>query len=220
MTLFDQAIHMNSNMVCAIAIETTGFKPYYHEICEIAVVPLDSFFKPNKKIMPFTMEISPIKQERIDNETMTVSRAKMLHYKAYGENSYEAGSKFLEWFDRIGFLRGKSIIPLCYDWPKIRPFIYDWLGPANADGCFNYRYRDILSTANFLNDYCDWHIDNCPYAKVDLQYICSSCGIPRERPHNPLQDCVVIGKVYNYMLTHSIMRATSRPEPECNTPSE
>jgi hypothetical protein len=205
-TLFDQAIHMNSNMVCAVQIETTGFKPYYHEICEIAIMPLDSFFRPNKKIMPFHFEIAPRHPDRIDKETMTVSDKRMLHYKAYGTDSFKAGDAFGEWFDRIGFLPGKGIIPLAYDWPKIRPFIYNWLGPFNADTSFNYRYRDILSTANFLNDYYDFKINNCPFPKVDFQYICSSVGIPRPKPQEPLTDCKIIGEVYHAMLRDSLLQ--------------
>ena len=45
-------IHLNGNILCAVDVETTGLEVGFHEIWQIAVLPLDSNIKPNKDILP------------------------------------------------------------------------------------------------------------------------------------------------------------------------
>ncbi len=209
---YNQPIHANNNILCAVAIETTGTKPYWNEICEICVMPLKSNYRPLKDVMPFNMMIRPRNTDRIDEETMSVRKDRLLEIMKYGTDSFEAGDMFIEWFDRLKMLPNKNILPVTYNWAFNRPFIYDWLGPLNADYTFNYRYRDILPIANFLNDYQDWRINNCPFPKHHLQYLSSCAGIERTKPHNVMQDCVVIAGIYRAMLSDSIVTVAKSNE--------
>lgn len=205
MTWKSQAIHLNSNLLCAVDIRTSGPRPYKDDIMQICVMPLNSTFQPLEEITPFIMDILPRDKNKIDRELLEINQETFLHIFKYGLDHWTAGDSFLEWFEKINFNFQKRICPLAYDWPKIMPFIYDWLGPLNAKECFDYRYRDILSTANFLNDYYDWHIENCPFAKQNFQYICSSVQVERVKPYEPITDCLAIANVYKAMVADSIL---------------
>jgi hypothetical protein len=160
--------------------------------------------------MPFTIPIRPRFVDRIDREN-SVKQEKLLHIMKHGIDHYDSGEMFLQWFERLKLKRTKKIVPLTYSWPEVRPYIWDWLGPLSADACFDYRYRDILSTANFLNDYNDWHIENCPFPKLNFEYLCSCVKVDLIRPKEVMTNCMAIGEVYRNMLADSIIHLPPIP---------
>src|SRR5687768_10960400 len=100
-TRFKQMIHLNGNLMCAVAIRTTGPRAYYHDICEICVFPVDDFLHQYKEITPFDMYIRPRYIDRIDEENMMVKKDKMLDILKYGIDSFKAGDLLQDWFDKI-----------------------------------------------------------------------------------------------------------------------
>ncbi len=52
-------VHLNGCLMAAVDLETTGTRPGYHEIIQIAVVPLDSDFKPLADVRPFYTLVKP-----------------------------------------------------------------------------------------------------------------------------------------------------------------
>ena len=50
--------------MCAVDIKTTGPDPDYHEIIQIAILPLDSELKPHRGTKPFYINIAPQFPER------------------------------------------------------------------------------------------------------------------------------------------------------------
>ena len=204
-TLNQQSIHMNSNILCAVSIHTTGMKPNYHELCQICVMPLTSVFKPLESPMPFIADIIPRYNERIDRDDMPISHERMIHIMKHGLEHYTSGEMFLEWHAKLPLNFRKKLIPLAYNWPDTKPFVSEWLGPINMSNCFADSYRDILSTANYLNDYYDWHIENCPFPKTNFQYLASCAKIERIKPFEPITDCLAIGQIYKHMVDASIL---------------
>ena len=57
-------VHLNGCLMAAVDLETTGTRPGYHEIIQIAVVPLDSDFKPLADVRPFYTLVKPKHPER------------------------------------------------------------------------------------------------------------------------------------------------------------
>ena len=57
-------VHLNGCLMAAVDLETTGTRPGYHEIIQIAVVPLDSDFKPLADVRPFYTLVKPNHPER------------------------------------------------------------------------------------------------------------------------------------------------------------
>ena len=57
-------VHLNGCLMAAVDLETTGTRPGYHEIIQIAVVPLDSDFRPLADVRPFYTLVKPEHPER------------------------------------------------------------------------------------------------------------------------------------------------------------
>ena len=56
----EQAVSMetwNGNQMAVIDVETTGLRPYFNEIVQICILPLDSNCDPRKDILPFYINI-------------------------------------------------------------------------------------------------------------------------------------------------------------------
>lgn len=205
---YNQSIHMNNHLLCAVAIEVIQ-----GELTEICVMPLKSNFQPLRDVMPFNMMIRPRNPHSLKTEGGK-KRERLLQIAEYGTDYFDAGDKLIDWFERLKMLPNKSLAPLAYDWPSSLLLIKEWLGPYNTDYVFNYRYRDILPIAMFLNDYADWRINNCPFAKHDIAYIMSCAGHTRAKPHAPMTDCVGIAETYRKMMSDSIVTVLSETEPE------
>ena len=57
-------VHLNGCLMAAVDLETTGTQPGHHEIIQIAVVPLDSDFRPLASVRPFYTRVKPKHPER------------------------------------------------------------------------------------------------------------------------------------------------------------
>jgi hypothetical protein len=90
----------------------------------------------------------------------------------------------------------------------------DWLaGPNNYYHHFDYRYRDVLPNANFLNDYNYFHILNQPFPKQNIIYLCSCLKIPTDRNRDALNYCAYLSEIYRLILLDSVVKLPPhRPE--------
>lgn len=132
---------------------------------------------------------------------MDKNREYYLNILAKSIDPDDAVDHFENWFtNKVKLDFGKKLMPLAYDYAKQRPFIVDWLGPNIYDHIFSPQYRDILPAALLENDKADFQCRYFPFAKTNLQYLCSASKVERLRPHNLMQDCMVIAEVYRRML--------------------
>jgi oligoribonuclease (3'-5' exoribonuclease) len=137
-------IHLNGNLLCAIDTETTGLRPFYHDICEICILPLDANIEILKDITPFYCQIIPRNVDRIDLSAMSVNKLQMSNIMRYGIDSFKAADLFEQWFNNLGLGIRKKISPLAQNWKFDWAFIMDWLGVQNMDYFFDGRYRDTF----------------------------------------------------------------------------
>ena len=56
---YSSLVTCNGNLLASIDLETTGTQPGYHEIIQIAVVPLNSDIRPNNDLPVFYQNIKP-----------------------------------------------------------------------------------------------------------------------------------------------------------------
>ena len=207
--------HLNGHLLCAVAIETTGSKLFYHDICEISIIPVDYELRILRNILPFHCDIKPRYDNRIDFDTMTVTEARMQNICKHGIDSLVASEYLEEWFSKLPLYHTKRIMPFCYNWPRVYAFLCNWLTQRTAEFIFDYRYRDLLSTSLWLNDYNDYHINNCPFAKNDFPYLCSSFNIERDHGINrdSLSEARAMIDLYRATLNNiSILELYQRPE--------
>lgn len=176
--------HLNGNVLCAVAIETTGDKLFYHDVCQIAIIPVDYEINILKTIIPFHCDIKPRYENRIDLDKMTITRERMQDICKHGLDSLAAAELLENWFAKLPIYHTKRIMPMCYNWPRTYAFLCNWLTQTSAEYFFDYRYRDLLPISLWLNDYNDYKINNVPFAKNDFPYICSSFNIQRDHGSN------------------------------------
>lgn len=194
------SMHLNNNLLCAIDTETTGTIPGFHDIIQVAIIPLNAALDPAKEISPFYMDLQPKRPENAVPQAMRRNRVKLTDAMINGMEPYRAADLFDEWLKKLNLPFEKRIIPLAHNWPFDRGFIIDWLGVESFDQYFDARYRDTMVMASFCNDLADHRTEPFPYAKVDLTYMCGTLKIERERAHDALQDALATSKLYKELL--------------------
>lgn len=195
-------VHWNGCHLVAIDVETTGLDPNFHEIVQIAVLPLDSNIKPRTDVLPFYIMIKPEYPERFSKEAQSVNKLKLSDIMERGFDKFAAIDLFEEWMDKIGLPYNASghnrcnLIPLAQNWPFDREFVAAWLGRETFHLHFHPRYRDTMTVANFINDNMGMQGEDVPYHKVNLTWLCKKLNIRIDRAHDALSDCAATAAVY------------------------
>lgn len=208
-------LHLNNNILCVVDVETTGPDHKIHDIIEICVLPLNKWLKPDKNILPFCMNLVPMRKENIDFEALRVQRKhldkvvkdkvcydkrRMVDITLRGCEPSRAADLFVEWWEKLKLIPFKRIMPIAHNWVFDRDFIIDWLGYETFDMCFDPRYRDTMAMSLYDNDIAGYHVTDFPYPKNNLAYLCSQLGIEHGQAHTALDDCVATAEAYRLMI--------------------
>jgi len=201
--------HLNQNLLCSIDLLTTGPRPYYHDLLQICILPLNNFLKPLKSIVPFFIDIRPKrienasyhKEDLIDMPTpgSRVSQEKFFEMVTRGVDSLAAADRFEEWFNKLQMRHNKRICILAHDYIFKMPFLIDWLGIQSYNAFFDPYYRDLVPAALFCNDKSNFKAENIPYPKVHLAYLASTTKT-EIISHDLLGKCVAQAEIYTKMM--------------------
>jgi DNA polymerase III epsilon subunit-like protein len=205
--------HWNGDQMCAIDIETTGLDPSWHEIIQIAIVPLDSNIRPRKDILPFYIQIKPESPERADREAMNVNRMDFAHLAQVGHDPEKAKDLLRDWTEKLKLpyskygAQRKRIIPLGQNYSFDMGFIKKWLGIPMYEEFFSHMFRDTMTVAAYLNDRAACHAEDVPFAKQNLRFLAKRLNVTYEegRAHDALQDCLVAAEVYRQMINRGLL---------------
>lgn len=185
--------HLNSNILCAVAVQTTG-----HEILELCVVALTSTCDMDKNILPFNVLF---KIEYLDKCEANINYNLLMKAAREGMDKYEAADLFDKWFEKLNLREHKKIMVLTHDWAAQRNFIKDWLQPTAFDTYFHNQYRDTQVLGLHYNDRYDVHNELCPFPKVKLSYMCSQLKLEyTKRLPTVVDKCVAIMRLYKDLL--------------------
>lgn len=197
-------IHLNGNLLCAVDVETTGLIAGFHDIIQVAVLPLDSSIRPSKTAKPFYMNITPKRPENIDGRACKVHRMKRAELISNSIEAFKAADLFDEWFERLNLpLAGsthKKIMPLWSNGSFDKDFLKDWLGTEHYDHYFHFHERDTQGFALSINDRYDHFNERLPFPKVGLGYLANAMDVINESAHDALSDCVTTAEVYRRMI--------------------
>lgn len=200
-----QMKHFNGDLCCAIDTETTGTDPFLHEIVQLAILPLDSNFKPRTDVMPLDLYIKPDHPERIDPKAMGVNRITAAEIANRGFDSFAAVDILRRWIDKLGlpFTRygnRKRIVPLGQNYAFDRAFLIRWLEPGQYDELFSPTYRDTMVTACYLNDRAGLSNEPVPFNRQNLTHLASTLKVDHPDAHNALADCRITAEIYRRMM--------------------
>lgn len=192
-------INLNGELLCAVDVETTGLVPGYHEIIQIAVVPLNSELEPNPELRPFYMNIAPDFPER------GKSGAEGVHgittESLLGNVSQEESADlFDQWFVRLELPYRKRLVPLAHNWAFERSFLLPWLGLQTFSELWSGHPRDTLIFGAMLNDVAIWAGKEAPFPQLSLTYMCNKMGVRLIDAHDALPDCLATAALYRELI--------------------
>lgn len=199
-------VHVNNNIVCSLDVETTGLNPTYHEIIQLAIIPLDNWLEPRKDLPLLDLIIKPQHIHRIDEEAMTVNKIRLNDIIQKGIPTETAKMLFEHWYKKLRLQENKRIMPLGFNCAGFDlPFIREWLGFTMAGEHFHGFCRDVLQAVNYLNDVADFHAEEVPFPKLKLRDVANRVGIEVETVHDAVYDSYICQQTYKRLLSHQLL---------------
>lgn len=201
--------HLNCHQMCAIHITTTGPDPSYHELLQIAIVPLDSTLKPRQDTLPFFFNLKPDFPERIDKKYFDGPQQNLMDILRTSYPRDQAIDILEQWVDEklhLPFTKWgtrKKIVPLGY--LLNTAFIVGWLGHTGYNEIFHHEQRDLLAAAAFLNEQASFHAEKVPFSKLKLSWLAYTLNVSMDYHRDPLIRCTIIAECYRRMVSKGLM---------------
>lgn len=192
-------INMNGHVLCAVDVETTGVLAGYHEIIQIACVPLNQHFLPHPDYRFFYMNIRPDFPDRISKEAASKHGISVdsLRDCVTQDRSVEL---FTEWFRKLNLPFGKRLVPLAHNWAFERGFLTCWLGVDGLQEFWQSHPRDTMTLAASINDIYNWNGAKHPFRALNLVAMCKRFDIELDHAHDALSDSLATAKLYTALM--------------------
>ena len=194
--------HLSGNLLVALDFETTGRRPGYHEIIQIAIVPLDHDLQSRSDAPVFYQNIRPEHPERCEKGAGLVHGIDMDLLQLHAPSQERVIDLLCEWFNNLDLPPNRVVIPLAHNWPFESSFLKGWLGIELMDQMFHSHARDSMSLAGSINDRAFFMGQKAPFTKLSLVALCKKLGIVYENAHDALADCQAAAKLYRRLLTY------------------
>ena len=195
--------HLNGNLLCAVDVETTGVIANYHEIIQIALVPLDSDLQPVLK--PFYLNMKPNHPLRSSRAAERVHKLDIPELLLHGVPQDRAADMLSTWFKNLDLPFTKRLTPLAHNWSYESSFLKPWLGIDLFDELFHPHARDAMILALAINDRSFRRAEKAPFKTVNLNDLCDAMGVVNEKPHDALHDCLAEAEVYRRLLQMEVV---------------
>lgn len=186
---------MNGHLLCAVDVETTGVLAGYHEIIQIACLPLNQHIEPHPEHRPFYINIRPDYFDRIQKEASQKHGISSDSLKACPSQD-QSVELFAEWFRKLDLPFGKRLVPLAHNWGFERAFLTYWLGVEGFQEFWQSHPRDTMALAATINDLYVWHGRKHPFSSLSLTALCAKFDIQFDNAHDALSDCLATAKLY------------------------
>lgn len=193
---YNGMVHLNGNLIAAIDYETLGRRAGYHDIVQMAVVPLNSDLRPYEGIRPFYTAIRPLHPERVERAAMQVHGLSLDDLMMHAPERDRVQDLLVEWFERIDLPFGKKLIPLAHNWAFEKGFTEHWLGADLMETMFYGTARDSMLVAGFINDQQATLGGSAPFPHLSLKSMALKFGIVNEKPHDAYHDSITEAEVY------------------------
>ncbi len=198
--LYPGLLTISGNLMVSVDLETTGVRAGYHDIIQIAIMPLDSSFRPLDGVRPFYTTVAPRKPERAEPMALIKNHLDLTDLVMNAPSSDRVVDLLIEWFEKLELPFGKRLVPMAHNWAFEQSFLSSWLGPAMMDDLFHFHARDSMLYAIGLNDKAESMGEAIPFARVSLGSLCNKLGIINTNPHDALADCMAGAELYRELL--------------------
>jgi DNA polymerase III epsilon subunit-like protein len=196
--------HLRGNLLASVDVETTGILSGYHEIVQVAVVPIGHDLRPLEGIAPFYTNIRPEHPDRIDEGSWRIHGLGLDDLMQHAPSQEKAADLLTEWFEAMKLPIGRRLIPLAHNWTFEHGFLKAWLGQKALDYIFHFHPRDAMVYALAVNDKMACAGLAPPFASVSLSHLCSVLKVENPKPHDALYDALAEAEVYRAMLTQNL----------------
>jgi DNA polymerase III epsilon subunit-like protein len=193
-------IPLNGNMLVSVDLETTGRLAGYHEIIQVAVVPLDSNIEPLKDRNPFYMNVAPEYPERCEADAQSIHGLNIEELVNNCPSPWKVADLFDEWVQSFDLPFNKKLVPLAHNWAFERNFLMHWLGVESFDALFMSLARDTMLFGLSINDAAAYHGLDVPFPYVGLKAMTKKYGIVNPNPHDALSDALTGARLYKALL--------------------
>jgi len=192
-------LNMNGNVPCVVDVETTGTLAGYHEIIQIACLPLDQHFEPSSKYRFHYLTTFPDYPDRMEEEA--ARKHGLTLEKLEGQPTQSKGIEiFDEWFRNLNLPFGKKLIPIAHNWSFERGMLIHHQGMDSFNEMWHWHARDTFTLAAFINDLYVWHGRKHPFNAIGLGPLCRRFDIQLDNAHDALADCLATAKLYGELL--------------------
>lgn len=201
-------VNWNGHQLHVVLALTTGPDPNIHDIYHLTVLPLDCNIEYRKDIIPFSIDIRPRYPDIQEQGYVTKSRFQKV--LTQGQSQYKANDLFEFWYNKLDLSHNKygtrrKIIPLAYNFASFNGHLINLFGITNYRAYFHPQYRDILTSAAFVDDVAGSHVRQVPYAKFDLPWICNKINVDNTHLKHDLIKANAIAQVYKKQLIRSLI---------------
>lgn len=194
--------NLYGNPLASIDVETTGRVGGYHEIIQIAIVPMNMDLT-IANVSPFNFYIKPEYPERAENEATRIHGIDIFDLQLNAPSSSKVLEYLIDWFKNLPISFNKRLTPLAHNWAFERSFLLPWMGPEFMDSIFTPYPRDTMLLANSFNDRAALIGAKIPFPNIGLKAMCRIFGIDHQQHHNSLNDAIVTAKLYSKMIYSS-----------------
>ncbi len=193
-------VHLNGHLLASVDVETTGRRPGYHEIIQIAVVPLNSDLRPLDGVRPFYHNVKPIFPERAETRASYVHGIKIEELILHAPEPGKVADLLREWWEKLDLPAGKTLVPLAHNWAFESSFLTAWLGIDEKGTLFHSHARDAMLLALTMNDRAAFAGEKAPFNGVGLESLCRKFNVANPSPHDALCDALAEAEVYRSLI--------------------
>ncbi len=198
-------VHINGALLASIDFETTGLRAGYHEIIQIAIVPLNADLRPSPDLRPFYHNIAPEFPERADARSGKVHGLDLDWMMANAPSKDRVADLLVDWNENLDLPVNRSIIPLAHNWAFESAHGKAWLGDELFSHLFHSHARDGMLLAVSMNDRAAFLGLPVPFPYVGLNALCDQFGIVNEKAHDALSDARAEAEVYRSLLHYEVI---------------
>lgn len=203
MSEFTSLPNLYGNPFAIVDVETTGRTAGYHEIIQIAIVPLNLDLEV-ADVKPFYYNLKPNNPEHAEKQAGVVHGLNLDDLLVNAPTQDKVLDYLLEWFSALPLGHERRLTPIAHNWGFERGFLTSWLGPDLLNSIFHPHPRDTMIYALMLNDRAAMMGKVPPFPRVGLIDMCRKFGIPLDHAHDALADCMATAKLYS-SLTRAIL---------------